>query len=132
MDVFFETAAERGGTGFRIRIHNATRLHTIVGSINANGYIIRFKQRLQGNKYLPGQALLHLRSLAKKSHDAVYLRQTDDFILRYIRYLGNTIDGDKMVLTGTGQIDILNFDHLIGAHLVINQGNLWKLAVIKS
>ena len=77
---------------------------------------------LQRDQDLAGQAFLYLGTLAEKTHHPIDLGQADDFIPGDVGHLGDTIDGDEVMFTGTGQVDVTYLDHFIGAHLVFNQG----------
>jgi hypothetical protein len=70
--------------------------------------------------------------LREETHDAVDFRQTDDAVPGNVGNLGDTVDSDKVVLAGAGQVDVADLDHFIGAHLVIDQGQFREMPVVEA
>ena len=49
-----------------------------------------------------------------------------------IGHLGPAVDGHEVVLAGAGEVDVAHLDHLVRAHLVVDQRQLGESGVVES
>ena len=74
---------------------------------------------------------MYLWSLREKSHNAIDLAETDDAISRNVGHTCPTIDGDKVMLAGRGQVDVVHQYHFVNLHFVLDSRDLRELCVIQ-
>ena len=130
--LFLEDAAVFGSYRTRINVSYAPRIHAEVFGIDHAGHILGTQRLLHGLHDLTGHPLLNLRPLGEVIHKAIHLAQPNDLALAYVGQMCPTHNGQKVVLTGRVDHNVLFHQHLAVAVLVFESGHFGHLVCLQS
>ena len=75
---------------------------------------------------------MNLWALREEAHKTVDLRETNHFLVGNVSHFRKAIDRHEVVLASTGEINLVDADHLFDVHLIVDNGDLGKFGIIQS
>ena len=75
---------------------------------------------------------MHLGALSEEIDDTINFGESNDFRRRDISHFRDTIDDHKMMFASASHRNIIDRNHLIGAHFIIDDRDFRESAVIQT
>ena len=127
-----ESTAHVRGNGGAAFVLNATARHAEVLGVKHHRHVVCAQEFAQRFRNLAGQTLLHLGPLGVVTDNAIELAQTNHALSGDVGHVGDTHDGQEVMLAGGVQRDVSLHEHVVVVIEVVKRLDVRVICWIES